>query len=76
MTNPNPARSFKKGQKKTGGSGRKAGTLNKTTQQLKDAILEAADRLGYLEEVPKLDEDGKPTGEVELVHTGKDKAVG
>jgi hypothetical protein len=66
-------KSAKKGERP---GGRKPGVPNKTTQQLKDAILEAADRLGYLEEMPVLDADGKPTGKVELMHTGKDQAVG
>ena len=65
------ATSFKKGHVRIPGAGRKPGTPNRTTQQLKDAILEAADRLGYIREEPKLDEKGKPTGEIELVHDGK-----
>jgi hypothetical protein len=70
------ATSFKKGHARIPGAGRKPGTPNRTTQQLKDAILEAADRLGYIREEPKLDDKGKPTGEIELVHDGKDATVG
>jgi hypothetical protein len=70
------ATSFKKGHTRIPGAGRKPGTPNRTTQQLKDAILEAADRLGYIREEPKLDDKGKPTGEIELVHDGKDATVG
>ena len=70
------ATSFKKGHVRIPGAGRKPGTPNRTTQQLKDAILEAADRLGYIREEPKLDDKGKPTGEIELVHDGKDATVG
>jgi hypothetical protein len=70
------ATSFKKGHARIPGAGRKPGTPNRTTQQLKDAILEAADRLGYIREEPKLDDEGKPTGEIELVHDGKDATVG
>jgi hypothetical protein len=50
------ATSFKKGHARIPGAGRKPGTPNRTTQQLKDAILEAADRLGYIREEPKLDD--------------------
>ena len=70
------ATSFKKGHARVPGAGRKPGTPNRTTQQLKDAILEAADRLGYIREEPKLDDKGEPTGEIELVHDGKDATVG
>ena len=70
------ATSFKKGHARVPGAGRQPGTPNRTTQQLKDAILEAADRLGYIREEPKLDDKGKPTGEIELVHDGKDATVG
>ena len=70
------ATSFKKGHVRIPGAGRKPGTPNRTTQQLKDAILEAADRLGYIREEPKLDDKGKPTGEIELVHDGQDATVG
>ena len=42
------ATSFEKGHAKLPGSGRKPGVPNKTTQDLKDAILESASQLGYL----------------------------
>jgi hypothetical protein len=41
---------------------------NKTTQDLKEAILESASMLGHLKEEAVLDEDGKPTGRTKLVH--------
>ena len=67
---------FKKGQPRSPTAGRKAGTPNKTTQDLKDAILESASLLGYLKEVPVVDDKGEPTGKVELVHNGEGGMVG
>ena len=61
MTNPNPASSFKKGQKKVEGSGRKPGQRNIVTKDMKEALLEAASRVGFIRE-EDLDADGKPTG--------------
>jgi len=71
MANPHPSNGFKKGRKKPANSGRKAGTLNHNTQDLKDALLNAADALGYPKEVVVLDKQGKPTGEIKLKKTGK-----
>ena len=53
------ATTFKKGIAKVPGSGRKAGTPSKTTQDLKEAILESATMLGHLKEEAVLDKDGK-----------------
>ena len=70
------ARSLKKGLAKVPGSGRRAGTPNKTTQDLKDALLESAALLGHLKEVPVVNEKGEPTGKVELIHDGEGGMVG
>jgi hypothetical protein len=76
MGNPHPSNGFKKGHRRIDGSGRKPGTPNKTTQNLKDALLIAAERLGHIHETPKLDAKGKPTGEVELSYDGEEGTVG
>jgi hypothetical protein len=70
------ATTFKKGIAKVPGSGRKAGTPNKTTQDLKEAILESASMLGHLKEEAVLDKDGKPTGRTKLVHEGEGGITG
>ena len=51
-------------------------TPNKTTQDLKDALLESAALLGHLKEVPVVNEKGEPTGKVELIHDGEGGMVG
>jgi hypothetical protein len=76
MVNRNPVSKFKKGDPRSPTSGRKPGTPNKTTQDLKEAILESASLLGYLKEVPVVDEKGKPTGKVDLVHDGEGGMTG
>lgn len=63
----------KKGQRR---GGRQPGTPNKTTQILKDALLNAASELGFPEEVTLLDDDGKPTGVIKLRKTGVDGMTG
>ena len=61
MPNENPpVNAFKKGHKKVGG--RKPGARNNLTTDLKDALLEAATRVGFVREVDVLDANGKPTG--------------
>jgi len=50
----------KKGHKKLGG--RPPGRRNILTNDLKEALLEAATRVGFVREVPVLDADGEPTG--------------
>ena len=70
------ATTFKKGIAKVPGSGRKAGTPNKTTQDLKEAILESATMLGHLKEEAVLDKDGKPTGRTKLVHDSEGGITG
>ena len=61
MPNENPpVNAFKKGHKKVGG--RPPGRRNILTNDLKEALLEAATRVGFVREVDVLDKDGKPTG--------------
>ena len=55
-----PVGGFKKGHKKLGG--RPPGRRNILTNDLKEALLEAATRVGFVREVPVLDADGEPTG--------------
>ena len=74
MANRNPVSKFKKGHAKV--SGRVAGTPNKTTQDLKDAILASAEQLGYIKEVPILNRRGEPSGRYELVHSGEGGITG
>jgi hypothetical protein len=63
----------KKGERR---GGRKAGTPNKTTQILKDALLDAAAALGFPEEVTLVDDDGQPTGVIKFRKTGIDGMTG
>jgi hypothetical protein len=56
--------------------GRKAGTPNKSTKILKDALLDAATELGFPEEVTLLDDDGRPTGVIKMTKTGIDGLQG
>ena len=70
------ATTFKKGIAKVPGSGRKAGTPNKTTQDLKEAILESATMRGHLKEEAVLDKDGKPTARTKLVHDSEGGITG
>ena len=74
--NPNPAARFKKGESRSAGAGRKAGVPNKTTQDLKEAILNSAEQLGYLKEVPILNAAGMPSGRFDLVHSGEGGITG
>ena len=61
MPNENPpVNAFKKGHKKLGG--RPPGRRNVLTNDLKEALLEAATRVGFVREVDILDANGKPTG--------------
>jgi hypothetical protein len=59
-----------------GFGGRKPGIPNKTTQVLKDALLDAASALGFPEEITLVDDDGKPTGVIKLKKTGVDGMTG
>ena len=52
------------------------GWAHKTTQILKDALLDAASELGFPEEVTLLDDDGRPTGVIRLKKTGLDGMQG
>jgi hypothetical protein len=64
---------IKKGERRVG---RKPGTPNKTTQILKDALLDAATAVGFPMEVTLLDDDGVPTDIIKLKKTGKDGMQG
>jgi hypothetical protein len=64
---------IKKGERRVG---RKPGTLNKTTQILKDALLDAATAVGFPEEITLLDDAGTPTDIIKLKKTGKDGTQG
>jgi hypothetical protein len=55
--------------------GRQPGSQNVFTRELKEAILQAAEEVGEVEEVQVLDKDGKPTGQTKL-KDGKDGLVG
>jgi hypothetical protein len=52
--------------------GRRPGSQNLFTRDLKEAILEAAEEVGEVIEEPILDKNGKPTGMTRSVSTGKD----
>jgi hypothetical protein len=54
-----PVSAFKKGHKKLGG--RKAGKRNSVTRDMKEALLAAAENIGFIHEDDVLDENGKPT---------------
>ena len=62
MMNKQPTNGFKKGHKKIEGSGRQPGQPNRLTQDMKEALLAAATRVGFIHEDDILDKDGKPTG--------------
>jgi len=49
----------KKGERR---GGRQAGSLNAFGRELKEALLDAAQDVGEVEETDILDKDGKPTG--------------
>jgi hypothetical protein len=63
----------KKGERR---GGRQPGTQNKTTQMLKDALINAAEALGYPKELPVRDDAGEPTGAFALQKTGEGGSQG
>src|SRR6476646_1983813 len=63
-----PVNGFKKGHKKIGG--RKAGKENLSTRDMKEALLGAAETIGFIHEDAVLDENGKPTGATKLSWDG------
>jgi hypothetical protein len=65
---PHPAARFQKGHKKV--AGRKPGGRNNLTMDLKEALLAAATRVGFIREADVLDNDGKPTGKTKPVWDG------
>jgi hypothetical protein len=73
MANDVNLKSNKKGERR---GGRQAGTPNKNTRILKDALLDAALALGFPKEVAELDQDGKPTGAIKMLKTGFDGMQG
>jgi hypothetical protein len=76
MTNPDPhpATRFQKGHKKVGG--RQPGRRNNLTTDLKEALIEAATRVGFVREVPVLDADGNPTGRMKPEWDGDGRLAG
>jgi hypothetical protein len=74
MANPNPSpRSrFQKGNKL---SGRKPGQPNLVSRDIKVLIREAAAEVGFMERVPVLDSEDKPTGQMEMRY-GRDGEAG
>ena len=70
---PNPTgqglKSAKKGERR---GGRQPGSSNLFGRELKEALLDAAQEVGEVEETDVLDKDGKPTGTTRMRATGKD----
>ncbi len=56
--------------------GRQPGQPNYITKDLKDEILLAAQEVGFVRRVEKLDKDGKPTGQFDLVWSGEEGRKG
>jgi hypothetical protein len=75
MANPtgHGLKPMQKGQRQ---GGRKPGSQNLFTRDLKEALLEAAEEVGEVIEEPILGKDGKPTGMTRSVSTGKDGIKG
>ena len=76
MNHNQPTNGFKKGHKKIEGSGRKPGQQNRTTEDLKQALLNAATSVGFIHEDDILDKDGKPTGRTRKTWKGEDGLEG
>jgi hypothetical protein len=64
----------KKGHQKFGG--RKSGQQNYTTEDLKQALLNAAMRVGFIHKDDVRDKDGKPTGRTRKTWKGEDGLEG
>lgn len=71
MNHNQPTNGFKKGHKKIEGSGRKPGQQNRVSDDLKQALLNAATRVGFIHEEDILGEDGKPTGQTRKTCNGE-----
>jgi hypothetical protein len=69
MSNPNPVNPFPKNRKVR--VGRKPGVPNNFTRELKEALLDAAEEVGEVEEEEILDKDGNSTGKFRRKATGK-----
>jgi hypothetical protein len=69
MANPtgHGLKPMQKGQRQ---GGRKPGSQNLFTRDLKEALLEAAEEVGEVIEEPILGKDGKPTGMTRSVSSG------
>jgi hypothetical protein len=63
MANPNPTNKFQKGNRE---AAKKLGQPNLVSRDLKTLIREAAAEAGFVERVPVLDAEGRPTGRTEL----------
>jgi hypothetical protein len=61
--NPNPQSRFQKGHRL---NGRKPGQPNLVSRDIKSLLREAAANTGFMERVPVLDAEGKPTGRTEI----------
>jgi hypothetical protein len=68
---PNPTgqglKLAKKGERR---GGRQPGGQNLFTRELKEALLDAAQEVGEIEEIDVLDEKGKPTGITSVLRPG------
>jgi len=58
----------KKGERR---GGRQPGSMNSLGRDLKEALLDAAQEVGEVEETEIFDKDGKPTGQFSRKATGK-----
>jgi hypothetical protein len=69
MSNPNPVNPFPKNRKVR--VGRKPGVPNNFTRELKEALLDAAEEVGEVEEEEIFDKDGESTGKFRRRATGR-----
>jgi hypothetical protein len=66
MANPNPtSTSFKTGQPRPPTSGRRSGKLGQRTELINEAMVRAAEELGFVREVKTVGENGKETTELQ-----------
>jgi len=75
MANPTGQglKSAKKGERR---GGRQPGSSNLFGRELKEALLDAAQEVGEVEEIEVLDADGKPTGMTRMRATDGDAVFG
>jgi hypothetical protein len=75
MANPNPtSTSFKPGNPRPEGAGRKSGKLGQRTELINEAMVRATEELGFVREVKTVGENGKET--TELQYDGDGGIVG